>query len=183
MNNLLVEILVEELPPKALENLGNAFGRVLARKLADLGLVASSGGSTVYASPRRLAVHVCDVARQAPDTAQSQKLMPVSVGLDASGKATPALLKKLQALGAQDVAVADLCRKIDGKAEITEDVLVGSGLVRRALDGIRVLAKGAITSAVKITVSGASAPAIAAVAAAGGVLTVTAPAPSAEAAE
>jgi glycyl-tRNA synthetase beta chain len=117
MNNLLVEMLVEELPPKALESLGDAFGRVLTRKLADLGLVGSVVGSTVYASPRRLAVHVRDVARQAADKAQSQKLMPVSVGLDAAGAATPALLKKLQALGAQDVAVAHLRRAMDGKVE------------------------------------------------------------------
>jgi glycyl-tRNA synthetase beta chain len=53
-----------------------------------------------YASPRRLAAHVSHVALKAADKAVQQKLMPVSVGLDAAGNATPALLKKLQALGA-----------------------------------------------------------------------------------
>lgn len=64
--------------------------------------------------------------------------------------------------------------KIDAAQPVTEDVLVASGLVRRKLDGIRVLGKGEITSAVTITVTGASAGAVAAVAAAGGSLTVAA---------
>jgi large subunit ribosomal protein L15 len=67
--------------------------------------------------------------------------------------------------------------KLDAKAPITEDVLVASGLVRRKLDGIRVLAKGEITSKVTLAVTGASASAVEAVAKAGGTLTVAAPAP------
>lgn len=63
--------------------------------------------------------------------------------------------------------------KIDAKAEITEDVLVASGLVRRKKDGVRVLAKGEITSKVTLAVTGASKGAVAAVEAAGGSLTVT----------
>jgi len=66
--------------------------------------------------------------------------------------------------------------KIDGKAEITEDVLVGSGLVRRKLDGVRVLARGELSQALTITVTGASKPAIEAVAKAGGTLKTAAPA-------
>jgi len=69
-------------------------------------------------------------------------------------------------------------KKLDGKA-ITEDTLVESGLVRRKLDGIRVLAKGEITAKVSIDVTGASKGAIEAVEKAGGKLTVTA-APAAE---
>ena len=62
--------------------------------------------------------------------------------------------------------------KLDAKAEITEDALVASGLVRRKLDGIRVLAKGEIKSAVTLNVTGASKAAIEAVEKAGGKLTV-----------
>jgi large subunit ribosomal protein L15 len=62
--------------------------------------------------------------------------------------------------------------KLDAKAPITAETLVASGVVRRALDGVRVLAKGAITSKVTLNVTGASAAAIEAVAAAGGTLTV-----------
>ena len=64
-------------------------------------------------------------------------------------------------------------KKIDAKAEITEDVLIESGLVRRKKDGIRVLAKGDFSAKAKISVTGASKSAIAAVEKAGGSLTVT----------
>lgn len=63
--------------------------------------------------------------------------------------------------------------KLDAKAEITEDVLVASGLVRRKLDGIRVLAKGEISAKLKLAVTGASQAAVAAVEKAGGSLSVT----------
>ena len=64
-------------------------------------------------------------------------------------------------------------KKIDASAPITEESLVASGLVRRVKDGVRILNKGAITSKIDLTVSGASKTAIAAVEAAGGTLTVT----------
>ncbi|MGA8786508.1 MAG: glycine--tRNA ligase subunit beta [Polaromonas sp.] len=119
--NLLVELFVEELPPKALQKLGDAFAGVLADQLKAQGLATDESVVTAYASPRRLAAHVSHVWLKAADKAVQQKLMPVSVGLDAAGKATPALIKKLQALGA-DVsdplaAVAALKRAPDGKAE------------------------------------------------------------------
>ena len=115
--NLLVELFVEELPPKALKKLGEAFSFVLADSLKAQGLADADAAVTHFASPRRLAVHVARVTSQAADKAMSQKLMPVAVGLDASGSATPALLKKLQALGADASAVAGLKRAPDGKAE------------------------------------------------------------------
>ena len=70
--------------------------------------------------------------------------------------------------------------KLDAKAEITEDILVTSGLVRRKLDGIRVLGKGEIKTAVRLVVTGASSGAVDAVAQAGGSLTVTAVAVASE---
>ncbi len=119
--NLLVELFVEELPPKALQKLGDAFAGVLLAQLQAQGLAAPDAVLTAYASPRRLAAHISAVAPQAADKAQSQKLMPVAVGLDAAGNATPALLKKLAALGADvsdpAAAVAALQRAPDGKAE------------------------------------------------------------------
>ena len=66
--------------------------------------------------------------------------------------------------------------KIDASVDITEDLLVASGLVRRKLDGIRVLAKGEATSALNLSVTGASKSAIEAVEKAGGSLKVSAPA-------
>ncbi|PUE20024.1 glycine--tRNA ligase subunit beta [Limnohabitans sp. MMS-10A-160] len=119
--NLLVELFVEELPPKALNKLGAAFSGVLAEQLKAQGLAAADAAVTAFASPRRLAAHVTGVLAQGADKAVQQKLMPVAVGLDAAGNATPALLKKLQALGADvsdpAAAVAALKRAPDGKAE------------------------------------------------------------------
>ena len=115
--NLLLELFVEELPPKALKKLGDAFAGVLLEQLQAQGLAAAGSVLTAYASPRRLAAHITGVAAQAADKAVSQKLMPVSVGLDANGNATPALLKRLSALGADASAVPKLKRAMDGKAE------------------------------------------------------------------
>jgi glycyl-tRNA synthetase beta chain len=116
-HNLLIELFVEELPPKALQKLGDAFSGVLFEQLKAQGLTAGNSAVTAYASPRRLAAHITAVSALAADKAVQQKLMPVTVGLDASGNATPALLKKLQALGAGPEAVAQLKRAPDGKAE------------------------------------------------------------------
>ena len=70
--------------------------------------------------------------------------------------------------------------KLDAKSEITEDVLVAAGLTNHKRDGIRILAKGEIKTAVKLNVTGASASAVEAVAKAGGTLTVKAAAVAAE---
>ena len=115
--NLLVELFVEELPPKALKKLGEAFAHVLLAQLKAQGLAGDASVVTPYASPRRLAAHITQVAEKAADKAVQQKLMPVSVGLDAAGNATPALLKRLQAVGADASAVPHLKRAMDGKAE------------------------------------------------------------------
>ncbi len=64
-------------------------------------------------------------------------------------------------------------KKLDAGAAITEDALVASGLVRRKLDGVRVLAKGDVTAKLTIEVTGASKSAVAAVEKAGGSLKVT----------
>ena len=140
--NLLVELFVEELPPKALKKLGEAFAGGLADSLKAQGLAATDAGVTNFASPRRLAVHVTGVAAQAADKAVSQKLMPVAVGLDAAGNATPALLKKLQGLGADASTVAGLKRAPDGKAEAlfydstVKGATLAEGLQKALLDAI-----------------------------------------------
>ena len=117
VKNLLVELFVEELPPKALNKLGNAFAAVLLEQIKAQGLATAESQVTAFASPRRLAAHITAVASFAADKAVSAKLMPVAVGLTADGAPTPALLKKLQALGADASAVAGLKRAMDGKAE------------------------------------------------------------------
>ncbi len=140
--NLLVELFVEELPPKALKKLGEAFASTLAASLQSQGLAQTDVVVTPFATPRRLAAHITAVAAQAADKAVSQKLMPVSVALDAAGNATPALLKKLQALGADASAVAGLKRAMDGKAEalfydsLVTGVLLAEGLQKAVSEAI-----------------------------------------------
>lgn len=137
--NLLVELFVEELPPKALRKLGEAFAAGVAASLKAQGLVGESAAVMPFASPRRLAVHLKDVAAKAADRSVQQKLMPVAVALDAAGAPTPALLKKLAAVGADASAVPSLKRATDGKAEalFLDSVVPGAALadgLQRALE-------------------------------------------------
>ena len=144
--NLLVELFVEELPPKALKKLGDALASQLAEQLRAMGLASAESVVTAYATPRRLAAHITLVWRKAADKAVQQKLMPVSVGLDASGQATPALLKKLQALGADlsdpVAAVAALRKEGDGKNQalfydsLVSGATLDSGLQEALLQAI-----------------------------------------------
>ena len=137
--NLLVELFTEELPPKALKKLGEAFAAALAESLVAQGLAEANAAVVNFASPRRLGVTVANVLARAADKPVSTKLMPVSVGLDASGHPTPALLKRLAALGADESAVASLRRAVDGKNEalfhdsIAPGIALADGL-QRALE-------------------------------------------------
>ncbi len=141
--NLLVELFVEELPPKALKKLGDAFANQLFEQLKAQGLAGADSAVTPFASPRRLAAHVSQVWLKAEDKAVQLKLMPASVGLTADGQATPALLKKLAALGADvsdpTAAVAQLKRQGEGKAEALfyDSLVTGATLdagLQKALD-------------------------------------------------
>lgn len=115
--SLLVELFVEELPPKSLKRLGDAFGSALVGSLREQGLAADGGAVTTFATPRRLAVLVADVAARAADKQVEVKLVPVKVGLDADGNATVPLKKKLSALGVDESVVPTLIKKSDGKNE------------------------------------------------------------------
>ena len=138
-SNLLVELFVEELPPKALKKLGESFAQLLADGLKAQGLTTDVSAVCPFASPRRLAAHISAVRAVAVDQSVSQKLMPVAVGLTAEGAPTPALLKKLAALGADASVVPQLKRQPDGKAEalffdsVVPGVALAAGL-QKALD-------------------------------------------------
>ncbi len=122
--NLLVELFVEELPPKALKKLGEAFASDLYQSLRQSHLVyppAAVGNEpdpasqwVAFASPRRLAVLIRDVESEGQPDEKPVKLMPATVGLDAGGQATPALLKRLASLGETVAAVATLERDSAG---------------------------------------------------------------------
>jgi len=137
--NLLVELVCEELPPKALRKLGESFASTLVASLHASGLVGADALATSFASPRRLGVHVQGVGAKAADRALQQKLMPAAVAFDKDGNASPALLKKLASLGFGPEAVPALKRLPDGKAEslFVDSVVAGATLaegLQKAID-------------------------------------------------
>src|SRR5260221_6885817 len=114
--SLLVELFTEELPPKSLRRLGDAFALGVRSRLEQLELLNKESVTAAFASPRRLAVHISYVLDRARDRAEDKKLMPTKVGLDASGRPTEALQKRLAKDGI-DVATAQLQRRLDGNNE------------------------------------------------------------------
>ena len=103
--------------------------------------------------------------------------MPIHMRIPKRGfnPLNPAKLNWLN-VGRLQKAIDD--KRLDASAQITEDALVAAGLIRRKKDGVRLLARGAITSKVSIVVTGASAAAVEAVEKAGGSVTVLKPAAS-----
>jgi glycyl-tRNA synthetase beta chain len=114
---LLVELQTEELPPKALVKLGAAFAAGIEAGLKARGFLEDGSVATPYTTPRRLAVSITNVRAKSPDKSIREKVLPVSVALDKEGKPTAPLAKKLAALGFPDLAVDQLERASDGKAE------------------------------------------------------------------
>ncbi|MDP3669170.1 MAG: glycine--tRNA ligase subunit beta [Telluria sp.] len=116
-HTLLVELLTEELPPKALDKLGAAFAAGIVNGLKSRDFLDAGSVATAYATPRRLAVSITCVRAGSPDKSIREKVLPVSVALDAAGNGSAPLAKKLAALGFPGVTVGDLERAADGKAD------------------------------------------------------------------
>ena len=89
--SLLIEIGTEELPPKALDTLATAFASGVAEGLARTGVAIDADSVRSYCSPRRLAVHIANVATEQPDQAIERRGPALSAGLDAAGNPTRAL--------------------------------------------------------------------------------------------
>ncbi|HLX23094.1 MAG TPA: glycine--tRNA ligase subunit beta [Usitatibacter sp.] len=133
---LLVELLCEELPPKALEKLGRSFADSINAGLKKRGLLDANHQHHAFATPRRLGVLVTGVKPRSESKAAELKLMPVSVGLDASGNPTPALAKKLEAAGLAGLDPAKLKKRVDGKAEMLfADAMTPATPLAAALQG------------------------------------------------
>jgi glycyl-tRNA synthetase beta chain len=140
---LLVELFTEELPPKALKKLGEAFAAGIAAGLSQRGLLAAEGYA-VYATPRRLAVRFAGVLDKGEDQPVEEKLMPLAVARGSDGKASPALQKKLAASGRTHLAALfpdgrdgpdAFAVKKEGKAEFVYLQTLSRGLpLARALD-------------------------------------------------
>ncbi len=118
---LLVELLTEELPPKVLGKLGDAFASALFNGLSARAFIDESARFTAYASPRRLAVEIEGVRLASPDKQIREKVLPVSVALDKDGQPAAPLIKKLTSLatqaGRESIAINELERASDGKAD------------------------------------------------------------------
>ncbi len=114
---LLVELFTEELPPKSLANLAQAFADGLMTRLAACELLAPEASYKSYATPRRLAIVISQVHASAPAKEVREKVLPVSVALDSEGQATAPLIKKLAALKLSHLTITDLERASDGKNE------------------------------------------------------------------
>jgi glycyl-tRNA synthetase beta chain len=114
---LTVELLVEELPPRALRRLADAFSQALIEGLRTRDFLAAGSAATIYGSPRRLAVSITRVLAVAPDKPFKEKLLPVNVAFDSKGQPTAALLGKLKAKQLSHVDPKSLPRESDGKTE------------------------------------------------------------------
>ena len=118
---LLVELLTEELPPKVLGKLGDAFAAALFNGLSTRAFIEDGASFKAYASPRRLAIEIDGVRTASPDKQIREKVLPLSVALDKEGQPAAPLIKKLAALATQagrsTIHINELERASDGKAD------------------------------------------------------------------
>jgi glycyl-tRNA synthetase beta chain len=111
LDNLLIELLTEELPPKSQKQLGIVFAKSVKEFLIKHHLANETSEDSIFSTPRRIGVYLKDVKDEAENQNTSIKLMPASVGFDASGKPTEALLKKLHAIGLDEKSVNLIAKK------------------------------------------------------------------------
>ena len=112
--NLLIELRTEELPPKSLKALSDSFSSAVFAALKEQAFVPADSVCTPYATPRRLALTVSQVAAVQPDRVIEKKGPAVASGLDASGKPTKALEGFMRSAG---VTFEQMQKAGDGKAE------------------------------------------------------------------
>src|SRR5438552_3586411 len=130
--SLLVELLTEELPPKALKALGEVFADRILNGLVKMNLkLRDPLGVMAFATPRRLAVLIPNVLPKAPDRTERIKLMPAKVAFDTDGKPSAALLKRLDKTpGGASALVAKVQRVLEGTEEyaVVEITVAGASL-------------------------------------------------------
>jgi len=130
-DTLLVELLTEELPPKALKSLSETFAQTLATDLGQGNFLAEGSETRAFGTPRRLAAIVTNVLAQAPDKPMEFMGPSVKVALD-EGKPTPALLGFAKKQG---VDVSKLERQDTPKGEVfVYRTLAKGGHLMAALD-------------------------------------------------
>jgi glycyl-tRNA synthetase beta chain len=120
--DLLVEIGTEELPPKSLRRLSEAFGEALCERLESR--ILGSHECTVYATPRRLAVLVSDVPLNQPDRDVERRGPALDAAFDADGKPTKAAEGFARSCGV-DVAHLERLETADGRWLLFRSTEVG----------------------------------------------------------
>ncbi|MFZ9614426.1 MAG: glycine--tRNA ligase subunit beta [Candidatus Methylopumilus sp.] len=118
LDNLLIELLTEELPPKSQKQLGVAFAKSVKEFLVKHHLANETSEDSVFSTPRRIGIYLKDVKDEAANQNTSIKLMPASIGFDVSGKPTEALLKKLHGIGLDQKAVSLIIKKNESNNEV-----------------------------------------------------------------
>lgn len=118
LDNLLIELLTEELPPKSQKQLGVAFAKSVKEFLVKHHLANETSEDSVFSTPRRIGIYLKDVKDEAANQNTSIKLMPASIGFDVSGKPTEALLKKLHGIGLDQKAVSLIVKKNESNNEV-----------------------------------------------------------------
>ncbi len=111
---LLIELLTEELPPKALEKLSNAFADEIFSALKEQALAGADSVCTPFATPRRLALTISSVEAMQANRVMERKGPAVNAGLNTDGSPTKALEGFMRSA---NVAFDKLLRVKDGKAE------------------------------------------------------------------
>jgi len=127
---LLVEIGTEELPPKALRRLSDAFAREFGARLLKSGLVADTDALRVFATPRRLAVFVPNVLRRQPNRTNERRGPALAAAFDDDGRPTKALEGFARSCG---VTPAKLVRVSTDKGEWMAWRSVEKGRAARSL--------------------------------------------------
>ncbi|MSQ80615.1 MAG: glycine--tRNA ligase subunit beta [Candidatus Methylopumilus sp.] len=118
LDNLLIELLTEELPPKSQKQLGITFAKSIKEFLIKQNLSTEASEASVFSTPRRIGIHLKNVKDIAEDQNTSVKLMPVSVGFDTNQKPTEALLKKLSAIGLDEKAINRVIKKNENNVDV-----------------------------------------------------------------
>ena len=117
LDNLLIELVTEELPPTSLRDLSEKFGQLIAQGLLEKNIIELSD-IKVYATPRRLGVKVLNVAEKSKDEKKLIKLMPAKIGFNEANEPTQALVKKLQSLNERAEAIQKIIKKDEKNQEV-----------------------------------------------------------------
>ncbi len=118
LDNLLIELLTEELPPKSQKEIGIAFAKNVKEFLDKHHLSTEASENSIFSSSRRIGIYIKNIKDKAENQNVSIKLMPASIGFDSLKKPSEALLKKLYTVGLDEKAFDNIIKKNENSSEI-----------------------------------------------------------------